>query len=143
MTFGISNLDVLRRPFILGLVGLGATILYGVVATTLAFLTTWPASIASLVGYTVSGVLSYLAHRRLTFRVEGSHGDAPWRFAALSAAGYGLAFAAPFILTDWLGYPVIVPVLLTCIGVPVVNAFALSRLVFRRPLIAPPKTGQP
>jgi putative flippase GtrA len=120
----------------LALVGLGATALYALLALIGAALTAMPAAAVSLLAYALAGAASYLAHRRLTFAVTGAHGDAPARFAALSLAGYGLAFALPALLTDLLGYPAWLPILATCVLVPLINALALSRLVFRKPLFS-------
>ncbi len=138
---GAASLRRLRRPATLAVVGGLSTLLYAALAFLGTHLTPLPAAVASLMAYGSAAGLSYLAHRAFTFRLSGSHAGAPLRFAALSLAGYGIAFAAPLLLTDMAGYPPILPILVTCIAVPVFNAWALARLVFRAPLTSPAEQG--
>lgn len=130
-----AGLTRLRRPVTFMLVGGMATLLYAALATLGTQLTALPSSLVSLLAYALAACCSYLAHRFFTFNVTGSHGDAPARFATLSLAGYGIAFAAPLILSDGLGWSPVWPIAVTCIAVPLFNAWALSRLVFRVPLL--------
>ncbi len=139
-----ANLQRLRRPLTLLAVGAMATLLYAVLAAFGASHTRLPAALVSLMAYVLAAGCSYVAHRVFTFNVTGNHGDAPARFATLSLAGYTIAFLAPLILTDMLGWPPIWPIAVTCIAVPLFNAWALSRLVFRAPLFgAATPSGQP
>jgi putative flippase GtrA len=139
-----AGLQRLRRPLTLLAVGAMATLLYAALAVFGASQTHLPASLVSLMAYALAAGCSYLAHRFFTFNVTGSHGDAPARFATLSLAGYAIAFLAPLILTDMLGWPSPWPIAVTCIAVPLFNAWALSRLIFRLPLLgATTPSGQP
>ncbi|TIX34713.1 MAG: GtrA family protein, partial [Mesorhizobium sp.] len=49
----------------------------------------------------------------------------------LTASGLAVAIALPGLLTQMLGVPAAVPILLTCIAVPVINYVVLGRWVFR------------
>jgi putative flippase GtrA len=53
------------------------------------------------------------------------------RFLLLTASGLAVAVALPGLLTQMLGVPASVPILLTCIAVPVINYVVLGRWVFR------------
>lgn len=127
----------LRRPATLVLVGGASTLAYAALAWLGMRWLALPAAIVSLIAYALAAAGSYFAHRRFTFAVSGGHGAAPARFAALSLAGYAIAFAAPLLLTDIMGHPPIWAILLTSLAVPVINAVALARLVFRAPLMSP------
>lgn len=130
----------LKRPLTLGLVGLGSTALYAALAFLGADAFGLPPAPVSLIAYMIAGFASYLAHRHFTFAVSGEHGAAPARFALLSLAGYAIAFLAPLVLSHGLGYPPLMPILITCVAVPVINALALSRLVFGKPLFDHPRS---
>jgi putative flippase GtrA len=139
-----AGLQRLRRPLTLLAVGVMATLLYAALAAFGASQTRLQAALVSLMAYALAAGYSYLSHRFYTFNVTGSHGDAPARFATISLAGYAIAFLAPLILTDLLGWPPLWPIAVTCIAVPLFNAWALSRLVFRVPLFgAANPSGQP
>jgi hypothetical protein len=57
--------------------------------------------------------------------------EAP-RFLLLTATGLAVAYCAPALLTGMLGLPGIVPVLVTCIVIPVFNLVVLGHWVFVR-----------
>jgi putative flippase GtrA len=100
--------------------------LVGVVSTLLY-------ALGSLVAYVLAGVFSYTAHRSFTFRSDRSHREAAPRFIGLSLVGYGIATAAPLLLTDWAGLPNVFAVALTSLVVPALNFVLMRAMVFVRP----------
>lgn len=112
-----------------GSVGLVATGLYAGLAA--AFAVVGLAAVpASLTAYALAGVFSYLGQRHLTFRSTGPVSREAPRFGLLALAGWAIAAVAPAVLTDQLGLPVAVPILVTCLLVPALNFLAMDRLVF-------------
>ena len=107
-----------------------ATGLYAALAWSAATILSLPAALASLLAYLIASVLSYGAHRTFTFGSRRPHGEAVPRFIALNMAGYATALAIPSLVTDAVGAPVWVSVLVTCTLVPAANLAGLSRLVF-------------
>ena len=53
------------------------------------------------------------------------------RFLALSGAGLAVVSILPALLTDTLGLPATVPILLACVVIPAVNYVVLGKWVFR------------
>lgn len=86
---------------------------------------------ASIAAYGIAAVFSYAGHKYFTFVSRGAHALELPRFLALTASGLAVATAAPGILTGMLGLPPAVPILFTCIAVPVVNYVVMGRWVFR------------
>lgn len=77
-----------------GLTGVGVTLTYLVLAILLKFAGA-DAAVASVGAYLVSTALSYLGHRRYTFRSAADHGRAVPRFMIVSAIGLLLAGVIP------------------------------------------------
>lgn len=125
-----------RRIVRFGIIGLAATVLYAVAALGLEAGAGLPPVTASLAAYAVAAVFSYCGHKFVTFMSPGAHGEEAPRFAAVTAAGFGLALAIPFLVTGLAGLPSWLAVALTCAIVPVFNFVVLDRWVFspRRPL---------
>jgi len=115
------------------LVGIVSTLLYALLAMAFSELTRWPAAVGSLVAYVLAGVFSYTAHRSFTFRSDRSHRQAAPRFIGLSLVGYGIATAAPLLLTDWAGLPNVFAVGLTSLLVPALNFVLMRAMVFTSP----------
>lgn len=131
------RLDRLMRLRRLVLVGAAATILYAALAWSGTVLLGLASPLASVLAYALAAAPSYFGHRLLTFQSTRPHREAAPRFAGLTILGYLIAFAAPAILTDVLGLNPSVAIIVVCVAVPAVNAVALSRLVFRAPLLGP------
>ncbi|RUW34111.1 MULTISPECIES: GtrA family protein [unclassified Mesorhizobium] len=89
------------------------------------------ATSASVIAYVIAGVFSYAGHKYFTFVSAGAHRFELPRFLLLNAMGLAIAAALPGLLTGRLGMPAAVPVLLTCVAVPLVNYIMLGRWVFR------------
>lgn len=85
---------------------------------------------ASLVAYAVAAIFSYLGHKFFTFMSAGSHRFEAPRFAVLTGCGLAVAYLLPALLVGQFGLPVSVPILLTCILIPVVNFVVLDRWIF-------------
>jgi putative flippase GtrA len=122
--------QVLARAPWLALVGGAATLAYMALAWSGTVLLSLPGSVASVLAYTLAALMSYAGHRRLTFRSSRPHREAAPRFIGVTALGYGIAFLLPLLLTDLIGAHPLIAIVLTCTAVPVLNALALSRLVF-------------
>jgi len=119
----------LRRIVIFGIVGGGATLIHILVAN-LFHAVIKDRVIASLVGFCLAFVFSYLAHRQFTFHdaVKGS----PFRFVIV--AGSGFLFSL-FVLDHLAAFPAWLALTLS-IGVIPLWSFLMSRLwVFRFPQI--------
>ena len=114
-----------------GVVGVGCSVLYAVLAWSLTSWAGLPPTTASVAAYTLAGVASYLGQKLFTFRSDARHADAAPRFLALFAVGAAIAAAAPLLLTQRLGLPPIVAIVFTCAAVPLINYVVLGKLVFR------------
>jgi putative flippase GtrA len=115
-----------------GLVGIAATALYAALASLLMS-REWiglSAVQASLAAYAAAALFSYLAHKGVTFMSRGRHRSEAPRFLVLTATGLAVAYCAPALLTGMLGLPAIVPVVSTCLVIPVLNLMVLGRWVF-------------
>jgi len=119
----------LRRIVIFGIVGGGATLIH-ILVSNLFHAVIKDRVIASLVGFCLAFVFSYLAHRQFTFHdaVKGS----PFRFVIV--AGSGFLFSL-FVLDHLAAFPAWLALTLS-IGVIPLWSFLMSRLwVFRFPQI--------
>jgi putative flippase GtrA len=112
-------------------VGLASTVLYAVITWTVTTELGVPAAAASLFAYAVSAMFSYTAHRSFTFRATGPHVESAPVFAGISIVGYLVSTAVPFIMTDMLGAPLSLTILITCLPVPILSYFAMGRFAFR------------
>lgn len=115
-----------------GLIGIAATALYAALA--IVFMNReWVGLTvvqASLAAYAAAALFSYLAHKFVTFVSSGRHRTEAPRFLLLTATGLAVAYITPALLTGMLGLPGIVPLLVTCILIPVLNLLVLHRWVF-------------
>jgi putative flippase GtrA len=115
----------------LAVVGGTTTLTYAVLAWALTERMPGPAWLASVTAYSVASILSYAGHRRLTFRSRQPHTHEAPRFIALAVVGYGTAATTPLVMTDMLNANPLFAIVATCLIIPVLNTWALSRLVFR------------
>jgi putative flippase GtrA len=115
-----------------GSVGIVATVIYAALASALMSekWLSWSPVQASLVAYSAAALFSYFAHKAVTFMSRGQHRREAPRFLLLTATGLVVAYCTPALLTGFLGLPGIVPILITCIAIPVVNLIVLGRWVF-------------
>jgi putative flippase GtrA len=122
-----------RRLSRFALIGIASTVIYAVSAFLLSSLpgATLPAALASFAAYAMAALFSYTGHKYFTFTSGGSHAMELPRFLLLTASGLIVAIVLPELLTQMLGIPALVPILLTCIAVPIINYVVLGRWVFR------------
>jgi putative flippase GtrA len=113
-------------------VGVGATLVYGVLAVALTRGGPGEANsaAASFAAYLIAAIFSYAGHKFFTFVSSGSHAFEAPRFAALTLFGLVLSWLLPALLADRLGLPPEIPIVLTCVLVPVINYVVLGRWVF-------------
>jgi putative flippase GtrA len=115
------------------LVGIGSTLIYALCALFLSRGqgAALPATSASVAAYAAAALFSYAGHKYFTFVSSGTHAMELPRFLLLTASGLIVAFALPELFTQVLGIPASIPIVLTCVVVPVVNYVVLGRWVFR------------
>jgi putative flippase GtrA len=113
-----------------GLVGGLATAAYAVFVAVFTQCGLGPVT-ASVIAYAAAGAVSYLGHKRVTFRSGGAHAVELPRFVLTLGLGIAVAAAAPAVLTGLMGLPRIVPTVFTCIAAPLLSYAAMSLLVFR------------
>ncbi|MET3578747.1 putative flippase GtrA [Mesorhizobium robiniae] len=121
-----------RRLLKFASVGLAATILYALCAGLFASAGSRYLSpaLASVAAYAIAAIFSYLGHKFFTFMSAGSHQFEAPRFAVLTGFGLAAAYLLPMVLVGQFGLPVAIPILLTCILIPVVNFVVLDRWIF-------------
>jgi putative flippase GtrA len=90
-----------------------------------------PPVAASVGAYAIAAAFSYAGHKYFTFVSPGAHRLELPRFLTLAASGLLIAMAVPLLLSEMLGLPPAIPILATCIAVPVVNYVMMGRWVFR------------
>lgn len=88
---------------------------------------------ATLAGFVVGGIVSYVLNRRHTFASERPHHEATWRFVLVAAVGFVLTGLLMHLCVDRLGAPYI-PAQLVITGVVLVWTFIANKLwTFRVP----------
>jgi putative flippase GtrA len=111
-------------------IGASATLLYAALALAFANIG-MPATGGSVAAFLLAAAFSYAGHKYVTFASAGRHRFEMPRFMAVSAAGLAVVSVLPAVLTDMLGFPAAVPILLACLVIPAVNYVVLGRWVFR------------
>lgn len=77
---------------------------------------------ATLAGFVVGAVVSYVLNRWLTFDATRSHGQASWRFALIAAGGFGLTGVLMHLFVTRAGLPYL-PMQLVTTGIVMVFSF--------------------
>lgn len=113
-----------------GAVGIGVTIAYLVLASVLNALGTGVV-VASAIAFLASTTLSYLGHRRFTFRSSESHARAVPRFLLVSSAGFALAIAIPVTVERFTTLGPGATFLLVTVAVAIFSFAGLRLAVFR------------
>lgn len=98
-------MSVFRQLASYASVGVVATLAHYAVLLTLVEGAGWRPVPATLHGYVVGGVVSYLLNRRHTFVSDRSHANAGWRFALVAFAGFCVTFAIMRLFVDICGAP--------------------------------------
>jgi putative flippase GtrA len=68
---------------------------------------------ATLAGYVVGGVVSYLLNRRNTYRSDRPHREATWRFAVVAAVGFFITWALMRLFVTYTDLPYLLAQVLT------------------------------
>jgi putative flippase GtrA len=97
-------------------------VLVGLVETGLA--TPVPATLA---GYVLGGVVSYLLNRTRTYASDRPHREATWRFAIVALVGFFITWIIMHAFTTWTSVPYLPAQILTT-GVVLLWSFVAHRL---------------
>ncbi len=81
---------------------------------------------ATLAGYVLGGVASYLLNRRHVFGSDRPHREATWRFAVVAGVGFALTGVIMAGLTGRAGMPYL-PAQLVTTGIVMLWSFAANR----------------
>lgn len=106
-----------------------ATGLYAAVALCLSFCGL-RVTLASFAAYLTAALFSYAGHKYFTFVSEGAHLFEAPRFILLTLVGLAVSLLLPALLSGLLGLPAQVPIVATCILIPLVNYVVLRHWVF-------------
>ncbi len=112
-----------------------AFVLVGIVASAahysaligLVELAGWRAVPATLVGYVMGGLVSYILNRRHTFGSDRPHEEAGWRFALVAGVGFCLTWVFMKAFVDYWGGPYL-PAQIVTTGIVMFWSFAANRL---------------
>ena len=113
-------------------IGLGATMLYAILALLFESTLTFDPVPASILAYGFAAAFSYFGHKLFTFVSAGEHRKEAPRFIATASVGLVVATAAPSIFTYMLGLPSWVAVGVTCTVIPLANLLVLEKWVFAK-----------
>lgn len=108
-------------------VGLVCTALHYMVLISLVQGAGLPPVPATLVGFCVGGLLSYLLNRRHTFGSERPHEEAAWRFALVAGVAFGLTWLLMRLFVERWHAPYL-PAQVVTTGLVMVWTFAANRL---------------
>ncbi|NUS22351.1 MAG: GtrA family protein [Mesorhizobium sp.] len=133
----VSDFPASRRPIRFLVTGIGATLLYALLGAAFSAGTPMSPALGSVLAYALAAIFSYAGHKYFTFASNGAHRFEVPRFAVLTLVGLATSFALPAVLSEWLGLPVRVPIVLTCLLVPLVNYVVLRHWVFGTALAGP------
>ena len=107
-------------------VGLVAAVAhYGVLVGLVETGTTTPVP-ATLAGYLIGGVISYLLNRRNTYRSDRPHREATWRFAVVAGIGFLITWMLMKVFTSYTALPYLAAQVLTT-GVVLLWSFTAHR----------------
>ncbi|MHB2167717.1 GtrA family protein [Alsobacter sp. R-9] len=81
---------------------------------------------ATLAGYILGGVVSYLLNRRHVFASDRPHREATWRFAVVAGVGFVLTGLIMALLTGRLALPYL-PAQVATTGIVMLWSFAANR----------------
>jgi putative flippase GtrA len=121
MTKGFTQVYAQFRRFLL--VGAAATAIQYALLVLLVHLFQVPPVLASGIGFTTSGVYSYLRNRSYTFRSDADHANIAPRFVTVTLLGLGWNLALMQLLSGILHWPYLLAQVLTS-GVVLVWNFA-------------------
>ena len=112
-------------------VGLAVGIIYIGVSSLLGDFLGVAAQVATAVGVTASSFVSYVGHRYLTFRAQGSHFVHIRRFLIQIAAGYAINASLTYLFNEVVRLPVFTTAAIISVVIPVVNFIIYQFYTFR------------
>jgi putative flippase GtrA len=83
--------------------------------------------VATLAGYVLGGIVSYVLNRRFAFKSDRPHREATWRFALVAFVGFVLTGLFMALFNGRLGIPYLLAQVMTT-GVVLVWSFVANRL---------------
>lgn len=113
-----------------GISGLSSTVVYFVLTIALVQLAGLDPITASVVGYAISLLFSYLLQSRFTFRVSSDTRAQILRFTVTSLFGFAVSYGSMRYFTGMLGLPYLVGAIVVCLVLPVANYVIFKRWVF-------------
>lgn len=118
-----------RRVVYFGMIGLANTIAYVVIS--IAFVRCgMNAFVASLFAYALCALWSYWMNASFTFEARAPHAVAAPRFLGITVVSSSIATVILF-MTQKLGFPVEISLVLTSLALPIANYVAAEFFVFR------------
>jgi putative flippase GtrA len=105
-------------------VGVTATLSHYSVLVGLVELGKWPPVPATMVGFTIGGIVSYLLNRRHTFVTDRSHAEATWRFAVVVSFVFCITYVMMNFFVNHLGAPYLPAQVVTTGSVMFVSFFS-------------------
>ena len=125
----LSSDDLGRGVASFAAVGIAASITYLLATYCLATQLGVASVPASVLGYLAGIVVSYVGQSQFTFRAGWSR-QALAKFVAVSLLGIACSIALMHVLHEVWVYPVIYPIMATCVLVPALSFLAMNFYVF-------------
>jgi len=126
------------RLFRFGLTGTVATLAYaGSTIALVRYDLLGPVS-ATIVGYLVGAIISYLGHLHFSFRVEPDHRTFVWRFVVTAAITFPVTIIVTYLVADLLHWPYQIAIAIVTVLNP-----AIGYLCFRFWVFFPGLNGRP
>ena len=122
----------LRRVGRYGCVGLAVSLFYSL--AVIACLHFWPPigpTLASVIAFTVTLPIAYIAHRNISFSDRQRDGFQPLRFAVTTATSFVLAVGGMYWITEIAGRSFLLGIAWTWLIIPAVNFVVYMLWVFR------------
>lgn len=113
-----------------GLVGLAATLTHASILWALVEGYRMPATVATLSGFLVAFVVSYLGQFHITFRSERTHKRTLPRYALVATGGVSLHGLIFVVVIDLIGWHYWIAFAITIALVPVIVFVMSKRLIF-------------
>lgn len=114
-------------------VGIANALVYALSTGVYAHIFAFSATLASGLGYATALPLAFIAHRKFTFKADGSITPQLARFLGNHFLGFSLALIIPWLITDLLNWPIWMGMGATVLLVPVISYLLMDNWVFARP----------
>lgn len=120
-------MSISRQFSVFVVVGIAAAIVHYGALIGLVELAGWRAVPATLAGYVLGGILSYVLNRRHTYASDRPHQEAGWRFAIVAGVGFFLTSVLMYALHELGGLHYLIAQLCTT-GVVLLWSFLAHKL---------------